>query len=78
MLRATGGADKGIDGNKLLMPPGGVKGHLCFMRQGAPNVEKGKKRKKNIHKRMPPKKLLSYWTAQWIRGVPDWLKEHIQ
>lgn len=51
--RATGGADKRVDGIKLLNPPGGVKGHLCFMRQGAPNVEK--KRKKNIHMIQPTK-----------------------
>lgn len=36
--RATGGADKRVDGIKLLKPPGGVKGHLCFTRQGAPNA----------------------------------------
>lgn len=49
-MRATGGADKGIDGNKLQTPPGGVKGHLCFMRQGAPNVEKTKEKKRKERK----------------------------
>lgn len=72
-MRATGGADKGIDGNKLLTPPGGVKGHLCFMRQGAPNVEKTKekKRKKNIHRRVPPKK--SYCLIGQLSGSGEYL-----
>lgn len=62
---------------------GGQRSPLLHEAKALHALEKKEKEKQKTNRKASTgdglkKKLLSYWTARWMRGVPDWIKEQVK